>query len=332
MIDRRSTQALFVACAAIILSFGGNLTSLRQKTAAVVPTQTEVKKTYTKEEVESALWYLDQLAQVDPAELPDGGTVLVDDPMRGNGPIPVEPEPLPPRTDVEVTVPEGVNDKPVLIEELDVHIDAPVDAMVGDLVKLHAIVVGKPSAIKWLIDPPIDDFETLDGGMRAVFSNRNVGVYHVVCSVAGNDGHVDVDTHTFEIVPQPPENPLTPQTVAQLTPQLSVEELIKRWLAEVRSPNKIGEAHAIAGSFRSVSSTLRSGNIPGPDLLRSVEEASEIAVGPQAFKSWKGFFDRTREFLLPLNAARTVFTPDQYANTFENIATVLETLTAVEQN
>lgn len=254
------------------------------------------------------------------------GSVLVTDPMDEGGPIPIDPLP----TDTEVLVPPGANDPPVLVEELSTHISGPTDAMVGDMVKLHAIIRGKPTAIKWLISPEVDDFETLDGGMRAVFANRNVGVYHVVCSVAGNDGHVDVDTHTFEIVPQPPENPLTPNTISQLTPQLSVDELIKRWLAEVNTSNKVGEAHAIAGSFRSVASLLRSGTIPGPDLLRSVQEGSEVAVGPQAFKLWRGYFDRIREFLVPLNASRVVFTPEQYANTFENIATVMETLTAVE--
>lgn len=302
-----TNQALLIATLALIVSVVGHVPTLRQKTAY-----------HPIKQFKAGLRWENQFEMIEPET---GGTVLIDDPMTHNPPIPVESP-----TDIEVIIPPETTAPPVLVNELNIHIDGPADAMVGDMVKLHADITGKPSAIKWLIDPPVDDFITLDGGLRAVFSNRNVGVYHVVCSVAGNDGHVDVDTHSFEIVPQPPENPLTPNTISQLTPQLSVEELIKRWLAEVKSPNKLGEAHAIAGSFRNVASLLRSGTIPGPDLLRSVEQAGEIAIGPQFFKNWKPFFERTREFLLPLNASKTVFTPEQYANTFENIATVMETL------
>lgn len=322
MNDRRFNAALFFGCVLLVVG--------TRQAPIQTPVQQADFRQPTKEELEALNAWFNSPAVADDIEPP---TILVEDPMLDGGPIPVNPPPQPslPENNGEVVVPPGANDKPVLLEELSVHIDAPADAMVGDMVKLHAIIIGKPTAIKWIIDPPIDDFETLDGGLRAVFANRNAGTYHVVCSIAGNDGHVDVDTHTFEIVPQPPENPLTPDTISKLTPQLSVEELIKRWLAEVKSPNKVGEAHAIAGSFRSVASLLRSGTIPGPDLLRNVEQAGESAVGPQAFKGWKGYFDRIREFLVPLNAARTVYTPEQYANTFENIASVMETLNAVEQ-
>lgn len=308
MNDRRNNSALIIATLAMIMSTITGTQPLRQKMAEVVSVQ-------TSEIIES----------VDDS----GGTVLPEDPMMDGGPIPIIPVPEP--QDDDIPVPPGATDKPVLVDDLKIKIDGPADAMVGDMVKLHAVITGTPTAIKWVIDPPVDDFEPLDGGLRAVFANRNVGTYHVVCSIAGNNGHVDVDTHEFEIIPQPPEHALTAHTIGELTPQLTVEELVRRWLAEVRSPNKLGEAHAIAGSFRGIANTLRSGNVPGPDLLREVQRASEIAVGPQAFANWRGYFDRVREFLIPLNAARTVFTPEQYANTFDNIASVMETLTTMEQ-
>jgi hypothetical protein len=320
--ERRHYGLFFFVCVALVAGIG-DVPVLRQKYAQIIP--------LIKDEPDSLDPFTpEQREQIDTilSHVLEGGTVLLEDPMLEGGPIPNLPDPT--ETDIEVVIPPGATDKPELIEELNIHISAPADAMVGDMVKLQAVVVGKPTAIKWLIDPPIDDFETLDGGLRAVFSNRNPGKYHVVCSIAGNDGRVDVDTHTFEIVPQPPENPLTPQTLANLTPQLSIEELIRRYLAGVRSPNKLGEAHAIAGSFRTVASTLRAGNIPGPDLPREVEQAAEIAIGPAAYKNWKPFFSDVRELLLPLNQARVIFTPEQYANSFENIASVLETLTTME--
>lgn len=217
--------------------------------------------------------------------------------------------------------------QPTFVQPLEVTITAPRDALVGDMVTITAEVLGTATDYEWTIEPPLEGLMVLDGGKRAVFANREPGDYLIMLAVAGNGGQVRSTRKTFSLLPQPPENPITAQTLPLAVPPVEVGDLVRRWVAEVKSANKAGEAQALAGSFRSLANLARSGQV-GQDPLRDVEAAGEVAITPQRFAAWESFFARTREFLVPLNQSGHIQTADQYANVFDNLASMLESIAA----
>lgn len=219
------------------------------------------------------------------------------------------------------------NPQPTFVQPLEVSLIAPRDALVGDMVSIEADVQGTATDYEWTVEPPLEGLMVLEGGKKAVFANREPGDYLIMVAVAGNGGQVRSARRLFTLLPQPPENPITAQSLPLATPPIDMAELVRRWAAEVQSGNKAGEAQAIAGSFRAMANLARSGEI-GSDPLRDVEAASEVAITPQRFAQWESFFARFRQFLFPLNQTGHIQTADQYANTWDNLATLLEAIAA----
>ncbi len=212
-----------------------------------------------------------------------------------------------------------------------VRISGPVDSLVGDLVELSAEVTSDATQFAWSIDPPVRGLLILDGGAKAVFSNRTAGQYLVIVSAANHDGQTAHATLPFNLRPAPPENPLTVESLTDAAPAPNVENLIRRWSAEVVTDNRAGETAAVAGSFRGVGNLLLSGNLmqgPDADPLYEVEKVAEQNLGPAAFSKWESFFKRVRDFLYPLSVKNHLVTPDQYGNTFLNLAAELEEIAA----
>lgn len=260
----------------------------------------------------------------------------------GEPPMPVRPASIAPGDSVNDMIPQvkvdglaelnlmapvAVQPQPTFVQPLEVSIQAPRDALVGDMVTIEAEVQGTPTDFEWSVEPPLEGLMVLEGGKKAVFANRDPGDYLVMVAVAGNGGQVRTAKRIFTLLPQPPENPITAATLPLATPPVEVGDLVRRWVAEIRSANKAGEAQAVAGSFRAMANLARQGEI-GADPLRDVEAAAEVAITPNKFAAWEPFFSRFREFLFPLNQTGHIQTADQYANTWENIATLLEAIAA----
>lgn len=233
---------------------------------------------------------------------------------------PVSVDGLTERNEPAITAPAP---QPTFVQPLEVSINSPRDALVGDMVTITAEVSGTPTDFEWSVDPPLEGLMVLDGGRKAVFANREAGDYLIMVAVAGNGGQVRSARKVFSLLPAPPENPITAQSLPLAAPPVDVGDLVRRWVAEVRTVNKPGESQAIAGSFRAMAALARQGNI-GSDPLRDVEAAGEEAVTPQRFAAWEPFFGHLREFLFPLNQSGHLQTADQYANVFEKIAGMLE--------
>lgn len=222
---------------------------------------------------------------------------------------------------------EPIDAVPTFQVPLAIQLRGPRDVMVGDMVDLTTEITGAPTDYKWTVQPETDGLRVLDGGARAVFSSRDVGDYALFVSVAGQGGQVAHAVKVVTILPQPPENPITASTLPLAAPQVDVSDLVRRWVAEVGHASK-GETLAVADTFRQAANLLR-GGVVGSDPLRDVESATEIALGPNAAQAWLGtFFVRMREFLVPLNSTGNLQTPEQYANSFENFAAMLEAVAA----
>lgn len=234
-------------------------------------------------------------------------------------------------------IPEGAGElRPLPFE---VRVSGPVDSLVGDMVELHAETTSDATQYAWSISPPVRGLLILDGGAKAVFTNRNAGEYLVICSVANQSGQAAHATMPFTLRPSPPENPLTAESLGQANPPPDLPDLIRRWVAEVESNNKPGEAAAVASSLRQTANLLANGalqptnagptgEMDSPDPLYEVERAVEIAMGPANFPRWQSFFGRVRDYLHPLNQQGYIVTPVEYANTFNNLAGELEAIAA----
>jgi len=80
-----------------------------------------------------------------------------------------------------------------------------------------------------------------------------------------------------------------------------------------------------------VANLLKSGNLAqteDSDPLYEVERVAEQNLGPDGFSKWESFFRRLRDFLYPLHVKNHLVTPEQYANTFNNVAIELEAIAA----
>ena len=246
---------------------------------------------------------------------------------------------IPPELQAEVEeVPEEFTEKPAeapqvaeRIIPLEVRIAGPIDSLVGDMVELQAETTAEASSFTWSIQPPVRGLITMDDGSKAVFSNRSAGEYLVIVSCANMRGDTAHATMPFTLRPAPPENPLTVESLADANPPPDIRDLIRRWVAEVESENKTGEASAVAGSLRQTANLLASNQLQltgDGDPLYEVERAAEIAMGPGAFPKWASFFRRVRDFLYPLNVRGYVQSTNDYANTFNNLAGELEAIAA----
>ena len=214
---------------------------------------------------------------------------------------------------------------------LEVRISGPVDSLVGDLVELHAESTATVTNFAWSIQPPVRSLLIMEEGSKAVFSNRQAGNYLVIVSAANALGETAHATMGFTLRPAPPENPLTVESLADAQPPPDVRDLVRRWVAEVVSDNKLGEASAVAGSLRQTANLLATNSLDlgsDGDPLHEVEKAAEIAMGPEHFPKWATFFSRVRDLLYPLNVRGYVQSPTDYANTFNNLAGELEAIAA----
>lgn len=251
---------------------------------------------------------------------------------------PQEPQPVelsgPPeesqRTENGVATPQP-EPVPLAQPPLEIRISGPVDSLVGDLVELHAETTQDVTAYAWSVSPPVRGLMVLNDGEKVVFANRHAGDYLVICSTSNALGQSAHATMPFTIRPAPPENPLTIESISEANPPPDLRDLIRRWVAEVVSENKPGEAAAVAASLRQVSNLLASGQLattPGADALFEVERVVETTIGPANFPKWASFFGRVRDFLHPLNQRGHVQTPQQFANVFSNLAGELEAIAA----
>lgn len=205
----------------------------------------------------------------------------------------------------------------------------PRDALIGDLVHFQTKVQGNALRYAWSVDPPVDGLLVLDGGERAAFSNRNVGMYRVTVSVSGADGQVAHDVATFEVIHQASPHAITALNIASRVAPPTLDDFVADWLVSVQSPTRDQEAAQLTTIMRELAAVYREGGAAATDdPLRSVQQVFEEAIGPARYAGWATFFDGggyLRDYLADLQSSGGIETSDQWANVLENVAGVIET-------
>jgi hypothetical protein len=205
----------------------------------------------------------------------------------------------------------------------EIQIEGPVDAIVGDAVHLRVLAEGPAVNYAWSITPDSDGLFVLDDGSAAIFTNRNAGTYVVYVSATDGLGNIEQDTRTFELIQQ--KDTLTLQNLSQANPDPSVPELIDYYVAEVRSPTKESEVIIVSQTFRQTANLLRTGAInAGDNIFGSMMKGLEVSMSPQKFAPWQVFFDRLQVLLGDYSAKGYLRTRDEWVNTLDNLATILE--------
>lgn len=207
----------------------------------------------------------------------------------------------------------------------EIQIEGPVDSIVGDPVHLRVRADGPVVNYAWSITPDVDGLFVLDDGSAAIFTNRNAQSYTIYVSATDGLGNIEQDTHTFELVRQ--KDTLTLQNLSEANPDPSVPELLDYYVTEVPSVNKESEVIIVSQSFRQTANLLRTNAIgPGENVLGKVKKGLEVAMGPASFKVWNSTFFQRLETLLTEYASKGYLTTrDEWVNTLDNLASILET-------
>ena len=139
------------------------------------------------------------------------------------------------------------------------HVDAPVYAEVGELVRLK-VVDGVGSTFSWQPLEDGSDFAIFNSGREAVFSAREKGIYKFILAVS-TDGKAGVLIHTVNVGVYPEKVP--EWVVAQCNRLQPDKEKVK----------KLGEA------FKVVAEKVDSGVLTEvKDILKASSEANKLVI------------------------------------------------------
>lgn len=228
--------------------------------------------------------------------------------------------------------------EPAPVVPLGIELQGPRDALVGDPIWFTAKTRGDVSQFKWSVETSIEGrivpmdqglIETGDDARRA-FTNRQIGQYRITVSVSGKDGQVAHDVETFEILAQPSVHAITAANVAQRIHEPSLMELAEGWLSSVPGATRNQEARQLTTIMRELAAIYREGGaMQSEDPLREIQGAFEEAIGPAAYHGWNTFFDGEgymRHWLADLQSKGGVGSSESWANTLENLAVTIESL------
>lgn len=252
----------------------------------------------------------------------------------------------PPAIDAASFEPVIVQAAPVAIEmeqqpaavPTSIEIIGPRDVVVGDAVYLRCATTGPVLGITWSVKRSGEDTSALDGlvpaddGQAAWFTNRDLGDYEVICSVADQHGRAAHDAHHFAILGQ--AKPLSAAGIVERPEEIDLATEIRVWLAEVppspasrdHDADRRAEAIVLAGSLRGTAAAIRAGQVAADaEPLVEFARGAEIALGPQAFARWDATFVARLRGLAEYEAAQGHLDgAEAWANLLENVAALME--------
>ena len=220
-------------------------------------------------------------------------------------------------------------------ELLTVSIRAPVESIIGDGVDLLLEETGKVVARKWTIAPEgTRGLRILGEGERAVFDNREPGVYVIFVSVAGADGSVAHDVTTVILRHELPPVAAEIDDIRQREtvtnegePQeqkIRIEELIAGWTADVASPQKSEEAAIMAGTFRTVASLVGTNRLAANNPIGEVSKGVRAAIGPERAAGWNPWLTKIQQLLSTLKQQGALSDPAHLEAALIGIANILD--------
>lgn len=219
-----------------------------------------------------------------------------------------------------------------LAEPLTVKLQAPVDTIAGNWVPIEAIATGSPTSFAWNViaagsgqqgQPQTQGL--LEQGAKAHFSSAVPGDYIIECAAANGLGQVAMTSVVVTLLSPPPVNPLTAQSIAEITPQTDLNELHRAWVAEVATADRLNEAAGVAESFREIASLLDAGAVEDmTDPLLLVERSFELSQSPAKLRVWGSYFSRVRDLASQMQGAGALETTGQFSTLFKNLAGMLD--------
>lgn len=168
----------------------------------------------------------------------------------------------------------------------------PKTVAVGELVRFDASK-STADSFKWIA--PNSDFQTFEGGKKAVFSARVPGEYQFILAVA-KEGTVDVITVTITVTDHP-----------------NLKQLIRQW------SQGLPRAPAVAAAFERVAVTAPA---TPEEWIKLTAEANRKALGVDAPK-WRPFFQKLSDYLHARAEAGELTTPEQHKEIWLQIAEAL---------
>ena len=185
-----------------------------------------------------------------------------------------------------------------------IELQAPTKGKVGELIRFD-LTKSVADSIKWIT--PSEDFESYEGGTRAVFSARNPGVYTFTIAAALG-GTVDVVTHTIAIE-GPPEKPES----------ASLAEWIPYWLYSMQMDKT--EALNLAKSFEDIASRIDTLSTPKGIIQATATANKAVLLG--SLPKWMPLLKKIQASLANMSRAGLLKTPDQHKAVWNDIATGL---------
>lgn len=185
----------------------------------------------------------------------------------------------------------------------------PESGQIGELIILDA---SSSVAVKnYLWKPPKEiendgkkHFLQVESGAKAIFSTGTMGVYTFVLVVSSEDGGISLIEHEVKVVgfeeraegvinpPKPVKVPL--RTIPN--PPV-IEDLAKEWMKNVTSPNKIDEAHKLAGVFKTVANLIKTTNITQESEVIKATRTMLQKEFNSNFVNWTEWLEDLRRYL-----------------------------------
>jgi len=202
----------------------------------------------------------------------------------------------------------------------EVVIDGPTEAKVGQLVRFD-LSKSSGTMFKWKVIPSTTNFESYEGGRKAVFSADAPGEYTFVVACSLN-GTVDVKTHTLKVGTGPAPPPVPTPTPG---PNSVLASKILSWADAVNSVSKKQEAAKLGASFNSVADQIVPGQLTTPEeIITKTAESNRAALGT-SLAAWVPCLTSLQAEMKSRADAGTLVTAEQHKAMWKEIASALRT-------
>lgn len=187
-----------------------------------------------------------------------------------------------------VAIVSGVYYQAPISGDLNITIEGPKEAVIGELVEL--VPVGAADFYSWSHDPLIDCKPKCNS---LFFSARKPGIYVFTLAASSKDGVVQVRHVIVVGGPVPvPDHPIPPKPddPAPPAPSKTLSDKVAEWTAEVKSPLRKTEAAQLATVYRTIPAAVADGQ----PLVDAIRNSSDKILGP-SMPFWVEWREKVRQ-------------------------------------
>ena len=206
---------------------------------------------------------------------------------------------------------DGVTSDPVAV------IEGPTSARIGDLMFFNGYMSENSKHFKWRILPEGTlGFTVVDGGQRAIFSNRNPGEYIIILGVGGGE-LVDIAIHRVLVGVDAKD---VARPIMSITTELgtidenelllktsTVASLAQEWKKGLKSKTVQVDSSKLAGIFRTCAASTVTGKVTSKkQLVDNTKSRATKALGDTSFEKWKPWFESLETYLKTLDSSSKI--------------------------